>query len=67
MHIGGKVVVVVVVVVTTVVFVAGAKENWPMVAYGSGISVCTILDVSEPWLWLKGAEAIPRSGSRQSW
>lgn len=28
---GGKEVVVLVVVVTTVVFVAGAKENWPMV------------------------------------
>lgn len=32
---GGKVVVVVYVVVTTVVFVAGANENCPMVAYGS--------------------------------
>jgi hypothetical protein len=37
------VVVVVYVVVTTVVFVAGAKENCPMVAYGSAASVCTVL------------------------
>jgi hypothetical protein len=40
-HKGGKVVVVVYVVVTTVVLVAGANENWPMVAYGSVSSVCT--------------------------
>jgi hypothetical protein len=31
---------VVYVVVTTVVFVAGAKENCPMVAYGSTASAC---------------------------
>lgn len=50
MHMGGNVVVVVYVVVTTVVFVAGANENWPMVAYGSMTSVCTVLDKpSAPW------------------
>jgi len=38
------VVVVVYVVVTTVVLVAGAKENCPMVAYGSVASPCTVLD-----------------------
>jgi hypothetical protein len=43
-HMGGKVVVVVYVVVTTVVLVAGANENWPMVAYGSIISVCIVVD-----------------------
>jgi hypothetical protein len=37
------VVVVVYVVVTTVVLVAGAKENCPMVAYGSVASVCTVV------------------------
>jgi hypothetical protein len=37
------VVVVVYVVVTTVVLVAGAKENCPMVAYGSVASACTVL------------------------
>jgi hypothetical protein len=41
MHKGGNVVVVVYVVVTTVVLVAGAKENCPIVAYGSTASVCT--------------------------
>ena len=59
MHMGGKVVVVVVVVVMTVVLVAGAKENWPIVAYGSVTSECTVLDVSGPWPWLEGAEAMP--------
>lgn len=49
MQMGGKVVVVVYVVVTTVVLVAGAKENWPMVAYGSTCSACRVFDTaSEP-------------------
>lgn len=43
-HMGGKLVVVVYVVVTTVVLVAGAKENWPIVAYGSTVSECTWSD-----------------------
>jgi hypothetical protein len=34
---GGKLVVVVVVVVTTVVWVAGAKENWPMALSGARV------------------------------
>lgn len=56
-HKGGKVVVVVYVVVTTVVLVAGAKENCPMVAYGSTASLCT--DVERPsGLGPEAAEAI---------
>mgnify|MGYP003629407530 CR=1 FL=1 len=43
-HNGGKVVVVVYVVVTTVVLVAGAKENCPIVAYGSTTSFCTVVN-----------------------
>jgi hypothetical protein len=34
---GGKLVVVVVVVVTMVVWVAGAKENWPMALSGARV------------------------------
>jgi hypothetical protein len=56
-HKGGKVVVVVYVVVTTVVLVAGAKENCPIVAYGSIASVCTVFDTpSAPWP--EGVEAM---------
>jgi hypothetical protein len=44
---GGKLVVVVVVVVTTVVWVAGAKENWPMALSGARVPLEASWDPSD--------------------